>query len=61
VKRDPEGDCVGLVRKSREYVLGAERVPLLLLVEDNARGGVFNNVLLLLGAPELIDRTELVV
>jgi hypothetical protein len=59
VKKDPEGDCVRLVRKFGEYALEAGREPLPL--DENAADKVFNNVLLLAGAPELIDGAELVV
>jgi hypothetical protein len=53
VKKDREDGCVG------EYVLEAEREPLPL--DEIAADEVFNNVLLLVGAPELIDGVEFVV
>jgi hypothetical protein len=59
VKRDPEDDCVELVSPSGEYALEAGREPLLL--DENATDKVFNNVLLLPGASELIGGAELVV
>jgi hypothetical protein len=59
VKEDPEDDCVGPVRKFGECALEAEREPLPL--DENAADEVFNNVLLLAGAPELIGGAELVV
>jgi hypothetical protein len=59
VKRDPEDDCVELVSKFGEYALEAGREPLPL--DENAADEVSNNVLLLLGASELIDGAEFVV
>jgi hypothetical protein len=59
VEKDPEDDCVELVRMFGEYTLEAEREPLPL--DENAIGEVFNNALLLPGAPELIDGAEFVV
>jgi hypothetical protein len=59
VKEEWEDDCVRLVRKLGEYALEAEREPLPL--DENAADEGFNNVLLLVGAPELIDGVEFVV
>lgn len=59
VKGDPEDDCVELVSKSGEYALEIGKEPLPL--DENATDEVSNNVLLLLGASELIGGAELVV
>jgi hypothetical protein len=59
VKKDSEDDCAELVRKFGEYALEAEREPLPL--DENATDEVSNDVLLPVGAPELIVGAELVV
>jgi hypothetical protein len=59
VKKDSEDDCAELVRKFGEYALEAEREPLPL--DENATDEVSNDVLLPVGAPELIFGVELVV